>query len=79
MLIKVNAICPGPIKTPMLQAEFAIAGNPSAEEAATIQSISAGRLGTPEDIARVALFLASDDAEFVHDAAIVADGGRTAL
>lgn len=77
--IRINAICPGPIKTPMLQAEFEIASDPSAEETATIQSIPAGRLGTPEDIARVALFLASNDAEFVHGAAIVADGGRTAL
>lgn len=75
--IRVNAICPGPIKTPMLQAEFNLAANPSAEEVATIQSIPAGRLGTPEDIANVALFLASDDATFIHGAAIVADGGKT--
>ncbi len=77
--IRINAVCPGPIKTPMLQAEFDIAADPTAEETATIQSIPAGRLGTPEDIARVALFLASDDAEFVHGAAIIADGGRTAF
>lgn len=75
--IRVNAICPGPIKTPMLQAEFNIAADPTAEETAAIQSIPVGRLGKPDDIARVALFLASDDAEFVHGAAIVADGGRT--
>ena len=61
----------------MLQAEFDIAADPSAEETATIQSIPVRRLGTPEDIARVALFLASDDAEFVHGTAVVADGGRT--
>lgn len=77
--IRINAICPGPTNTPMLQAEFDIAADPSAEAAAAIQSIPAGRLGTPEDIARVAVFLASDDAEFVHGAAIVADGGRTIL
>ena len=75
--IRINAICPGPVRTPMLQAEFDIAADSSAEETATIQSIPAGRLGTPEDIARVALFLASDDAEFVHGTAVVADGGRT--
>lgn len=75
--IRVNAVCPGPVKTPMLQAEFDLAANSNSEESATIQSIPAGRLGAPEDIARVALFLASDDAEFVHGAAIVADGGRT--
>ena len=77
--IRVNALCPGPTKTPMLQAEFELAVNPDAEEAAIVQSIPAGRLGVPEDIAKVALFLASDDAEFVHGAAIVADGGRTIL
>lgn len=77
--VRINAICPGPVNTPMLQAEFNLASDPLAEEAANIQSMPIGRLGTPEDIARVALFLASDDAEFVHGAAIVADGGRTTL
>jgi 3-oxoacyl-[acyl-carrier protein] reductase len=75
--IRVNAICPGPTQTPMLQAEFDLAADPEGEAKAAVQSIPAGRLGTPEEIARVVLFLASDDAEFVHGAAIVADGGRT--
>lgn len=75
--IRINAVCPGPIQTPMLQAEFNLASNPMAEETATIQSIPVGRLGAPDDIARVALFLASEDAAFVHGAALVADGGRT--
>lgn len=77
--IRINAICPGPTHTPMLQAEFEIAADPGAEETAAIRSIPAGRLGTAEEIARVALFLASDDAAFVQGAAIVADGGRTIL
>ena len=77
--VRVNALCPGPTNTPMLQAEFELAVNPDAEATAITQSIPAGRLGIPEDIAKVALFLASDDAEFVHGAAIVADGGRTVL
>nr|MBA2377570.1 SDR family oxidoreductase [Rubrobacter sp.] len=75
--IRINAVCPGPIATPMLQAEFDLADNPLDEEKLAIKSIPVGRLGTPEDIARVALFLASEDAQFVHDAAIVADGGKT--
>jgi 3-oxoacyl-[acyl-carrier protein] reductase len=75
--IRVNAVCPGPIATPMLQAEFDIAPNPNAEKQAAIESIPAGRLGKPEEIAKVVLFLASDDAQFVHGAAIVADGGKT--
>jgi NAD(P)-dependent dehydrogenase (short-subunit alcohol dehydrogenase family) len=77
--IRVNAVCPGPVKTPMLQAEFDLATDPVAEEAAAVQSMPVGRLGAPDDIAGVALFLASDDARFVHGAAIVADGGRTIL
>lgn len=77
--VRINAVCPGPIKTPMLQAEFDIAADPMAEENIAIQSIPVGRLGMPQDIARVVLFLASDDAQFVHGAAILADGGKTAF
>lgn len=75
--IRINALCPGPIDTPMLQAEFNLAANPLAEAQAAIDSIPAGKLGTADDIAKVALFLASDDSQFVHGAAIVADGGKT--
>jgi 3-oxoacyl-[acyl-carrier protein] reductase len=77
--IRVNALCPGPTQTPMLQAEFDLAESPAAEAAVSVQSIPVGRLGMPEDIAKVALFLASDEAEFVQGAAIVADGGRTII
>ena len=44
----------------------------------TIQKYPVGRLGTPEDVARVALFLASDDAAFVTGAVYTVDGGMTA-
>jgi 3-oxoacyl-[acyl-carrier protein] reductase len=77
--IRINAVCPGPTQTPMLQAEFDLAADPEVEEKAAVLSIPAGRLGRPEDIARVVLFLASDDAQFMHGAAIVADGGKTIL
>lgn len=77
--IRVNAICPGPTLTPMLQAEFDMAADPASEARAVCQSIPAGRLGTPEDIARAALFLASEDAQFLHGTTLVADGGRTIL
>jgi 3-oxoacyl-[acyl-carrier protein] reductase len=63
----------------MLQAEFDLAADPVTEEQATIQTIPAGRLGTPENIASVVLFLASDDAQFVHGAAIMVDGGKTVI
>lgn len=77
--IRVNALCPGPVDTPMLQAEFNLTANPQAEAQAAVGSIPAGRLGTPEEIAKVALFLASDDARFVHGAAIMIDGGKTII
>ena len=77
--IRVNALCPGPIDTPMLQSEFALADNPQAEAQAAVESIPLGRLGLADEIAKVALFLASDDAQFVQGAAIVADGGKTII
>ena len=77
--IRINALCPGTINTPMLQREFSLAANPPAEAQAAVESIPAGKLGTPEEIAKVALFLASDDAQFVHGAAIIADGGKTTI
>ncbi|MBX2863865.1 MAG: SDR family oxidoreductase [Leptolyngbyaceae cyanobacterium MAG.088] len=77
--IRINAICPGPIDTPMIHAEFNLSNDPMAEEKAAVSTIPAGRLGKPDDIARVALFLATSDADFVHGAAIVADGGKTII
>lgn len=77
--IRINAICPGPIRTPLLQSEFDVAIDPTAEEKSVVQSIPFGRLGTPEEIARVVVFLASDDAEFVHGTSVTVDGGKTAM
>ncbi|WP_036483810.1 SDR family NAD(P)-dependent oxidoreductase [Myxosarcina sp. GI1] len=77
--IRVNALCPGPIDTPMLRSEFELSPEPQAEAKTAIASIPAGRLGTPEEIARVALFLASNDAQFVNGAAVLADGGKTII
>jgi NAD(P)-dependent dehydrogenase (short-subunit alcohol dehydrogenase family) len=69
--IRVNAICPGTIRT-RLTADIV----PRAEQAAREgHGIPLGRVGEPEDIARCALFLASDDAAFVSGAHLVADGG----
>jgi NAD(P)-dependent dehydrogenase (short-subunit alcohol dehydrogenase family) len=77
--IRVNALCPGPTDTPMLRAEFATFPDPPAERRATEQSIPLGRLGRADEIAEVALFLVSPRASFVHGAAFLADGGKTAL
>ena len=77
--IRANAICPGPVTTPLLQVEFDLAEDPAAVAAAAAKELPIGRLGTPEDIANVVTFLASDEASYIVGAGILADGGRTIL
>jgi NAD(P)-dependent dehydrogenase (short-subunit alcohol dehydrogenase family) len=72
--IRVNAICPGTIRT-RLTADFI---ERAEREAADGRGIPLGRVGAPEDIARCALFLASDDAAWISGAEIVVDGGAMA-
>jgi len=75
--IRVNAICPGFIDTPMLQAVFAMDG--MQEVMADITAAhQLGRLGRAEEIASTALFLCSADASFVTGVALPVDGGYTA-
>jgi NAD(P)-dependent dehydrogenase (short-subunit alcohol dehydrogenase family) len=76
--IRVNAVCPGPIDTPMLAAEFELADDPIVARAGEIATVPLGRLGVPRDIASVVAFLASDAAGFVTGAAWPVDGGKTA-
>jgi len=77
--IRANAICPGPVTTPLLQVEFDLAKDSSAAAEAAAKELPIGRLGTPEDIANVVAFLASDEASYIVGAGILADGGRTVL
>jgi NAD(P)-dependent dehydrogenase (short-subunit alcohol dehydrogenase family) len=72
--IRVNAICPGTIRT-RLTADFI---ERAEREAAEGRGIPLGRVGEPEDVARCALFLASDDAAWISGAEIVVDGGALA-
>ena len=76
--IRVNAVCPGPVDTPMLAGEFELADDPDAARAGEIASVPLGRLGLPGDIAGVVAFLASDAAGYVTGAAWPVDGGKTA-
>ncbi|HUY29284.1 MAG TPA: SDR family oxidoreductase [Candidatus Binataceae bacterium] len=72
--VRVNCICPGAIHTPLLQPALEMPGFADRFR----EAIPMGRLGKPEEMANVVLFLASDLASFVTGAAIVADGGQTA-
>jgi NAD(P)-dependent dehydrogenase (short-subunit alcohol dehydrogenase family) len=78
--IRVNAICPGTVFTPLMEPLLRTRGDGDLEAglAKTVAKYPIGRLGTPEEIARVALFLASDDASFLTGSIICADGGMTA-
>jgi NAD(P)-dependent dehydrogenase (short-subunit alcohol dehydrogenase family) len=73
--VRVNAICPGPVETPLLMRLFE--EDPAAYERRRVH-IPMGRLAQPQEIAQGALFLASDDASFVTGSTFVVDGGITA-
>ncbi|HWF73663.1 MAG TPA: SDR family NAD(P)-dependent oxidoreductase [Solirubrobacteraceae bacterium] len=75
--IRVNAVCPGATDTPLLRAEYRGTPDPELARAEGERSIALGRLGRPEEIARVVVFLLSDDASYVTGAQYVVDGGRT--
>ena len=76
--IRVNALCPGPIDTPLARRGREQAGNPEEIVRLRRQQIPLGRIGEPEEMADVAAYLCSDEASFITGAAIVADGGWTA-
>lgn len=73
--IRVNCICPGAIKTPLLQWIFNEFPNPKEVEANMIKMYPINRLGRPEEVAKAALFLASDDSSFITGSVITVDGG----
>ena len=75
--VRVNCICPGIIDTPLLEREIHAMGETMATHQWR-QLGPLGRLGKPEEIAKVALFLASDESSFVSGAALMADAGYLA-
>jgi NAD(P)-dependent dehydrogenase (short-subunit alcohol dehydrogenase family) len=73
--VRVNALCPGPVETPLLLAIYG--DDPAALERRRVHWPT-GRLGKPREIVNAALFLASDESSFITGATFVVDGGLTA-
>jgi NAD(P)-dependent dehydrogenase (short-subunit alcohol dehydrogenase family) len=73
--IRVNALCPGPVETPLLLRIFG--DDPAAYERRRIH-LPMGRLAKPREIVNAALFLASDESSYVNGATFVVDGGLSA-
>ena len=70
--IRVNALCPGPVNTPLLKELFA----KDAERAARrLVHVPMGRFGEPEEMANAVLFLASDESSFMTASTFLVDGG----
>ena len=77
--IRVNSISPGFILTPQTEDWLAAQPDPGLERRRQENLLPCKRLGTPEEVAYTALFLASDEARFINAADILIDGGRTQL
>ena len=71
--IRVNCLCPGATKTPMMDS----LGEQDLQDFA--EMIPAGRMAEPDEIAGAALFLASEDSSFMYGAVLLVDGGFTAI
>jgi NAD(P)-dependent dehydrogenase (short-subunit alcohol dehydrogenase family) len=76
--IRVNAVCPAFVITPLNEHIFRDAPNPAAKEAEMSRPYPLGRLGHPKDVAAAILFLASDEAAWITGASLLVDGGLTA-
>jgi 2-keto-3-deoxy-L-fuconate dehydrogenase len=73
--VRCNAICPGTVQSPSLEGRINAQADPVAARAAFIARQPMGRLGQPDEIAAMAVYLASDEARFVTGTAMVIDGG----
>jgi NAD(P)-dependent dehydrogenase (short-subunit alcohol dehydrogenase family) len=76
--VRVNALCPGTIDTPLYRRFLAQQPNPEAVHAEVVAMHPLG-LGTPEDIAHAAVYLASDESRYTTGSAMLVDGGATAV
>jgi len=76
--IRVNCLCPGDTDTPMLREEARQLGLTETEFLTQSARRPLGRIGTPEEIAQAALFLASDASSYMTGAVLLVDGGGLA-
>jgi len=76
--IRVNCVAPGPVATPLLEAIIASAVNPEHEQRSIVEKTILKRLGQPEEVANVIVFVASDEASYMTGSVVVVDGGWTA-
>ena len=75
--IRCNAICPGTVDSPSLQERLRDTGDYEAARAAFIERQPMGRIGKAEEIAALAVYLASDESAFTTGQAMAVDGGWT--
>jgi len=75
--VRVNSICPGPVDTPLIWDSAKAFEDPDEAVKAAGEATLAGRLGRPEDFARLALFLAGPESGWITGAAYTLDGGIT--
>jgi NAD(P)-dependent dehydrogenase (short-subunit alcohol dehydrogenase family) len=76
--IRVNCICPGDVETPMMHDDVKKRGMSYEAYIEAAANRPMGRVGTPDEIAKVALFLATDDSSFMTGSIVAVDGGGTA-
>jgi NAD(P)-dependent dehydrogenase (short-subunit alcohol dehydrogenase family) len=75
--IRVNCVCPASVDTPLLRAHFYRTSDPEAARERNRKRHPLGRFGTPEDVANLILFLASDEASWITGGTYVIDGGAS--
>jgi 2-keto-3-deoxy-L-fuconate dehydrogenase len=73
--VRCNAICPGTVQSPSLEARLRATGDYAAARAAFVARQPMGRFGKPEEVAELALYLASDASAFTTGAIQIIDGG----